>query len=390
MGRKVLFVHDGPMGVCNEGYFGIHYKNALVDRYLFFGDQVTFLTREEKISPHETTKYSRMDHPAFRFIPFPNFKSLSTRHKKSQAQKIIYSAVEQHDVIITRLPSAAGVIAFRQAKRLNKPVLVEFVACVFDALWNYDWRGKLIAHYKYRQYQRLMKQATHAIYVTEEFLQSRYPTTNGKSIGCSDVEINELDEKVLQKRLQRIEAYNEPLTLATVAAVDVKYKGQADVIEAIALLKKQDVKIKYKIIGQGNPAWLKRKAIKLGVMDDVEFVGPIPHQEVFSMLSGIDVYIQPSYQEGLPRAVIEALSIGCPAIGAKTGGIPELIDKEYIYPPGDVKELVVRLSSMTPAHLKQEATRNFHKAKKYERTHLYEKRECFYLEFLKDNNLQNA
>src|SRR5690606_33132868 len=121
---------------------------------------------------------------------------------------------------------------------------------------NYDWRGKLLANQKLKQYQNLMKKTSHSIYVTNDFLQKRYPTT-GKFIGCSDVEIKGIDQEVLSVRLKRIEN-NSSLNLGTVAAVDVAYKGQSDVIKAIAILKRRKIYFKYTIIGQGNPSRLQK------------------------------------------------------------------------------------------------------------------------------------
>lgn len=390
MNRKILFVHDGPLLYDeNKGeYLAVHYNNKIVERYSYFGSQVSFLMRKKGISSVEKKNYSVIDHPAFQFIEIPNFKSISAYHKKREAKSIIEKAVQNHDVIIVRLPSAAGTIAFRYAKKYDKPILVESVACVFDALWNYNWKGKLLAHFKYHQNRRLMKQATHTIYVTNEFLQSRYPT-NGKSVGCSDVVLKEFDKNVLSRRLQKIERRDEgkPLVLGTVAALDVPYKGQADVIRAVGRLKKQGVKVIYKLVGQGNPSSLEKAVKESEVEDRVEIIGPLPHDKVFDFLDKIDVYIQPSRQEGLPRAMIEALSRGCLTTGANTAGIPELIEDEYVFEAGDLEEIASILTNITDQTLRTQAKRNVEEAKKYEGETLNEKRLKFYETFLDDHGL---
>lgn len=386
MNRKVLFVHDGPVGIYNSEIYGIHYKNELVDRYSFFGEEVTFLMRSIPLNSQDLDRYSKIDRSNFKLISFPNFKSIRTRHKKAEAKTIINKAVGDHDIILVRLPSAAGVLAFKEAKRLNKPVLVEFVACVYDALWNYDWRGKLLAHYKLKQYQKLMQDATHTIYVTNKFLQSRYPTP-GKSIGCSDVILQTTKEAALNVRIEKIKNSKSPLKLATVAAIDVKYKGQADVIRVLAALKKKGVLMSYDIIGQGDPKTLQNLIDNLDLNDLVKIKGSLPHEEIFEALKSIDLYVQPSKQEGLPRAVIEAMSMACPVIGADTGGIPELIDQQCIYPKGDVKALNSLLSTIDEAFLLKHAQLNFENAKAYQKENLDSKRISFYKTFLKDYKL---
>src|SRR5690606_16017162 len=154
-----------------------------------------------------------------------------------------------------------GRLTIEAARRHNKPHLVEFVGCTFDGYWHYNWKGKLIAHYKLVQMKQITKDLPHVIYVTKEFLQKRYPT-NGKHIHCSNVELNYMNTSDLTSRLMRIEQCNiQTLTLCTVAAIDVPYKGQDDVIKAISILNNnKGWNLRYRIIGQGNSSRLHRLA----------------------------------------------------------------------------------------------------------------------------------
>lgn len=388
--RKVLFVHDGPMmtNSTKSEFYGVHYNDNLINRYSYFGKNITFLMRSKEICDNEVDKYSLIEYKNFHFVEIQNFKSIKNFSKKNTATKIIKQAVDFHDIIIVRFPSAASVIAYKYALLKRKPVLVEFVACVFDALWNYDWRGKLIAHYKLKNYQKLMLNAKHAIYVTEQFLQSRYPT-NGKSIGCSDVEISGLSEDVLYKRFEKINNSKTPLTLCTIAAIDVPYKGQADVITAIARLKNEGLTFNYKIIGQGNPHRLQNIINKSGTSDLIEIVGPLPHEQVINYLDNIDVYIQPSKQEGLPRAVVEAMSKACPCLGARTAGIPELLPEEAIFEPGKTDQISEKLRQLNVNWLTNNAKKNYENSMKYQTGILDSRRKTFYNTFLSDWKLND-
>src|SRR5699024_5417678 len=99
---------------------------------------------------------------------------------------IIDHAVQSHDIIIPRIPSAIGTYAVRYANKYDKAVLGEIVACNWDSYWYYNYKGKLGAPYFYWKQKRVTQKIGHAIYVTKHFLQDRYPN-KGKSIGCSDV-----------------------------------------------------------------------------------------------------------------------------------------------------------------------------------------------------------
>ncbi len=387
--KNVLFVHDGPMYTNSDKsiYYGVHYNDILVERYTYFGTQVSFLMRSTAVSDLQAKNYSIIKHPAFSFIEVPNFKSISAYFKKGEAETIIKKAVDQHDVIILRLPSAIGTIAFEYAKSINKPILIEKVACVYDALWNYDWRGKLLATQKMRKYQNILKNASHTIYVTDAFLQSRYPT-KGKSIGCSDVIVNNLDESILERRLLKIENLPKIPVIGTVAAIDVPYKGQGYVIQALNILKKQNIYYKYKIVGQGADTVLKELIKKLDIADLVEVVGPLQQDKVFEFLDSIDLYVQPSKQEGLPRAVIEAMSRACPVLGSNIAGIPELISENGLFEAGDVDQIVILLKKLNSTALLQMAKENFLKAKTFKNETLDEKRQAFYEEFARDYKLK--
>ncbi|MBF01549.1 glycosyltransferase [Flavobacterium coralii] len=388
--RKVLFVHDGPM-LCNLDktvFYGVHYKDEIVERYSFFGDVVSFLMRYKTIPDSEGEKYSRISHPAFNAIEVPDYKSIQSRFKKGEAEKIIEKAVAEHDIILLRLPSANGVIAQKYARKYNKPVFVEVVACVFDALWNYDWRGKFIAHYKMWKYRQHIKDSEHVLYVTKDFLQGRYPT-KGKSIGCSDVILKHFDDSILEKRLLKQNLEEPVITLGTVAAIDVPYKGQADVIKALYLLKqKGKTNYIYKIVGQGKPDFLQKLIDKYELNDQVEILGSLPHDKVFDFLDSLSLYIQPSKQEGLPRSVIEAISRACPVLATNIAGNPELVDPDALYKAGDIKKLVSLLSDYDNLPLEKWATNNFERAHNFTAEKLTSQRLNFYTEFLKDNNIE--
>ena len=56
------------------------------------------------------------------------------------------------------------------------------------------------------------------------------------------------------------------------------------------------------------------------------YVGGRSHEEVIQYMSAADVFVLPSYGEGLPTVLVEAGSIGLPIIASRVGGIPELLD----------------------------------------------------------------
>lgn len=304
--------------------------------------------------------------------------------KKVNIQRM-EKAMETCDLVIGRFHSFFACAAADAAKKLGKPFFAELMGDAWDAFWNHGLVGKAVAPYMYFKTKSCVWNADYALYVTNQFLQERYPCKN-ESVAASNVLISEVDSAVLERRLDRIGNMDGThITLVTTAAVDVRYKGQEYVIRAIPLLNQKGLSIRYVLIGGGEQSYLRRVAQECGVEDQIEFTGRLSLNEVFGQLDEADIYIQPSLQEGLPRSVIEAMSRGCPAIGAKTAGIPELIAPECVIRRKSVQDVVdVVLSINNKDKLAALAKQNYEEACEYLDEVLTARRNAYYDKVKKD------
>lgn len=313
--------------------------------------------------------------------PITTYKDIPDAIKnKKRIKAEVNEIVKNVDKVIVRMPSIIGMFACDSARENNKPYMIEMVACPWDGYKNHThWAGKLMAPIMWYLNKKYLKNAPKVLYVTNEFLQRRYPT-KGEAIACSDVVLHELDNTVLQKRLDKIENMKDGdvIKLATIASVGLKYKGQEFVMQSMADLKKNGKKFEYYLAGSGDDIRLRNIAKKLGLENEVHFLGSLPHIEVFNLVDNIDIYIQPSLQEGLPRALIEAMSRACPAVGSSTGGIPELLDENFIFKKKKVNRLSKILDNVKIDELKNQAIRNYEKAKEFDNEILDKKRKEFY------------
>ena len=174
------------------------------------------------------------------------------------------------------------------------------------------------------------------------------------------------------------------LSLGTAANIDDKLKGHRFVIKAISLLKLKGHRFEYHLLGSGCGEELLSYAKQCGVEDQVIIDGSKPHNEVYGWLDSIDIYIQPSFTEGLCRAVVEAMSRACPVVCTNVGGNSELCSNEYLVKPGDSEGIVKALEFLiSDDERKKQAQISFEKAHDYYSETLDQKRQEFLLDFMK-------
>jgi glycosyltransferase involved in cell wall biosynthesis len=122
-------------------------------------------------------------------------------------------------------------------------------------------------------------------------------------------------------------------------------KGHEYLIEAVAKLKPDFPSLHLVIIGSGDrhDALLHQSELA-GLRDAVHLLGH--RDDIEACLAGMDLFVLPSLNEGMGRALIEAMAAGLPVIASRVGGIPAVISHErtgLLVPPGDADALAEAL-----------------------------------------------
>lgn len=122
-------------------------------------------------------------------------------------------------------------------------------------------------------------------------------------------------------------------------------KGHRFLVEAVAHLKQEHPHLHLVIVGSGDQhEELLRQARKAGISQAVHLVGR--REDVERALAGMDCFVLPSLNEGMGRALVEAMAAGLPVIASRVGGVPALIENEkngLLVPPGDSLALAAAL-----------------------------------------------
>lgn len=126
-------------------------------------------------------------------------------------------------------------------------------------------------------------------------------------------------------------------------------KGTHDLIAAFADVHHRYPASRLIIGGNGNLEDAKQQIKDLNLVDAVELAGWVDQEGKAKLLAQSSVYVLPSYNEGLPMSVLEAMGAGLATVTTRVGGIPELITDGvdgFLINPGDVTLLADRICTL--------------------------------------------
>ena len=381
---KALFVHDNRFWVNNDNVYSYgHFAYSLLwKRYLKYFDSVTVGGRFFEASADECKTMSISNGKNVNFFPLPNLATLSGLSKIREAHSIIREKMAESDFVIIRLPSILGYVACDEAIKMKKPYAVEVVGCAHDVYTNHSNIGKCLSPIMTFLEKKYVKRAPNVLYVSRHFLQNRYPNKHF-NISCPDTNITCFDTSVLERRLKKINqmAAQAEIRIGLIASLNDDYKGHDTAIKAVSLLKEKYPSIKLCFLGDGNQDRWKQYSKEYDVLKHIEFCGALPGgAPVLNWLDEIDIFIMPSLQETLGRALVEAMSRACPAIGGAGTAVPEQLPDDCIHERKNHKQLAEMIMYMIehPNYMKICAEENFVRSKKYSEYILEERRDYFW------------
>ena len=151
--------------------------------------------------------------------------------------------------------------------------------------------------------------------------------------GCTNVVV--INNIIPAPELRGCEKQDKELSLLFLGYLG-KRKGTYDLLDVLARLGDTPVKLYYG--GDGEVEQVASRVKELAIEDKVEYLGWVSGDKKIDILNRAHVYVLPSYNEGLPISVLEAMSYGMPVISTKVGGIPSIVKNDengFIIEPGD-------------------------------------------------------
>ena len=131
-------------------------------------------------------------------------------------------------------------------------------------------------------------------------------------------------------------------------------KGLTFLIQALRILRDEGYPLELRLAGDGpSKDHLKKLSQELGLSDHIHFLGYLSEDEVIDELQASDIFVLPSFVEGLPVSAMEAMAVGVPVIATNIAGTSELIadgKTGILVRPSDARTLVDAVVRMKDDH----------------------------------------
>ena len=388
---KLYFITDARFYKTSENnlYSGeVSFNDNLWERYLKSFEEVVIIARvfdSDKDNILESNLITKAK--ILPIFPFDNVTTFFLKHKVIYNTLLSYLKKERASVII-RGAGSLGSLASKACVKNKIPYGIEVVGDPYDVfakgVIKHPLRILMRSFFTYAQ-KRAVENADAVIYVTKYALQKRYPAKpNSFSTFASDVFIN-TDLSILP----RYKNINTSLKLISIGSLEQMYKAPDIAILAVAKLLSLNYDVTLTWLGDGKYMQdMKNQAKELNIEDRVFFKGSVSASEVLKELNDSDIFILLSRTEGLPRALVEAMSLGLPCVGTNIGGIPELIKSEYLVEVNNVDDICLKIKSIADNSIAYNALSayNIDLPKEYSFDNLERKRLEFYDYIINNSN----
>lgn len=363
------------------------YGYSFWERYFYVFDEVRIVARTKKVS-QIGEKALLVDGPGVEVFPVPFYQGpkqlIKVYYKTHKALKQVANGC---DVAIFRMPSQTAQMVYTHVKG-KLPIGGEIVYDPSDDLNSKNVRFDvhvmdiLISN----RLKRFCKEANGVSYVTENSIQKNYPS-KARIIGesknyfetyYSTITLNE-NAFLAPKKYNNIKKVT--LCLSDVS-MNTERKGEPVLIHAVKQARDKGYDVDALIIGDGSMReTFENLARSLGISKYIKFTGRLASSdEVRNVMCGADIFVFPTQAEGLPRGILEAMAIGLPVLSTPVGGIPEIIDKKYLFDAQDIdgfSNMICHLFNNCEEMTAMSAN-NYAKSLEFKNNILQERRNAFY------------
>lgn len=183
-----------------------------------------------------------------------------------------------------------------------------------------------------------------AVIALSEDWKNKFEATFGIT-NCVAIE-NGINTEILKPAITKIE--DHPHTFVSLGRLGHR-KGTYDLIDAVQIAVKQIPDMKVYLAGDGEIAEARKQIEQKKLTNQIELVGWADFDKKLDLLSKSAIVLLPSYNEGLPMAILEGMACGKAIISTTVGAIPEVVKAEngILIEPGDVNGLAEAMIALS-------------------------------------------
>lgn len=281
-------------------------------------------------------KVSYYDYPALPLISRPFNGQVAARtllpHVRKFAPDIIFSIFLYPD----------GYSALQIGKALSVPVVAMSIGSDINSIADFI---------SARHTRTLLREINFLVTVSEDLRKKAVlmgaPPEKSRAIlnGC-DLSVFHVRDRIEARTKLQIDQHSE--VIVYIGRMDLK-KGLRELVEAAAAMKPHRPRLQVYLVGAGPDRPLIEEAIRANNAGD--YVHALPNcspDDVAIWMAAADLVTLPSYMEGCPNVVLEALACGRPVVATNVGGIPEIMNDACgrLVPPRDSAALARALASV--------------------------------------------
>tara|TARA_B100000686_G_C16805418_1_gene989811 strand:+ start:3747 stop:4673 length:927 start_codon:yes stop_codon:yes gene_type:complete len=237
----------------------------------------------------------------------------------ARALETEFVSKERPDVLHAHYAYPDGYAAVQLARRVDIPVVV--------TVHGHDLKDLAVSNRRLRNQVRDALQGANAVIAVSEELGER---ARGLGVPAERIHVipngadcEQFAAQPLRKRI--CDEWN----LLFVGRFDPA-KGIGVLIAATAELRRLGKQVRVRFVGgsasTGKSDFFQRQAIELGIDEFVEFDDEVPSSAMPEVMGGADLFVLPSFSEGMPTVMIEALAAGLPVVVTRCGGPTEVVN----------------------------------------------------------------
>lgn len=369
-----------------DGVYGYDFFN----RYLRVFENVRLVTRVKEVEKLDTEKYIRVDGPNLEVFAIPFYRGpWQYARQYFKIKHVLKEAFNCCQCAVFRVPDEISFNLIKICLKKSIPFACEVVSDCWDFFSPKTMSTPLRPYLRIRWHvlqKWACKKANGVSYVTQSYIQKRYPADNKKQNHFQTyyTTANITDEYFGQPKTAFSYFENGLLKLVNVAGMNTFAKGHKEMLECVALLNNQGINTHLTLVGGGVLLdHFVKYAKELNVENNVTFTGNIKnHSTIKTILLENDLFVFPTMTEGLPRSLIEAMAAGLPCIASDVGGIPELLSSEFMFHEISYAVIADKIKWMisTKAMMLKESGNNVQLIRnKYCSSVIQKRRDLFYL-----------